>query len=106
MTKTLVFGLCLIFTLSCSSDDDNGTDQNPVNMCENDISAILDDLGNANTVFAQNPTEANCEAVRQVYLDYIEILQGCILIANNSQYQNQLDEAEQQINTLDCSEFE
>lgn len=103
----VVFVFPMVLTsLSCSGDDDNGTDGNTINMCENDISAILDDLADANSTFIQNPTEANCEALRQVYFEYIDILEGCVQIANNNQYQNQLDEAEQQINALDCSEFE
>lgn len=67
--SVLVLIFSMAFLVTCNKDDDNKkTDRCP---------ALATDVSSALTAFAQNPTQATCEAYIEAIHDYYD---GCTLI--------------------------
>ena len=102
-TLTLVLILPFVLTVSgCSSDDGDGDgDGDPVLGC-NQLSTFSTEYLAALEDFQNNPSEATCDELRDVSLDFIETLQDC---PEYYEQYSDLEEAIQAWTDLDCSDF-
>jgi len=107
--RTLFFGLIIFLSfnmISCSSDSDGDGDPD---FCGNLWTVELEDEINnftsAGVAYATDPSDANCNAYKaafQSYIDGLKKFRGCGAWTSQqrSEWQDVLDEAEDEIDTL------
>lgn len=95
LSRILIFLALGIFSLtisSCGDDDPADCTAQSFNTAQN---AALDDVNNAGAVWANDPTQSNCDKLKDAandYIDAIEDLEGCAGISN-ADYQAALQAA-------------
>jgi hypothetical protein len=109
MNKRILFALVLMVAVcglwSCGGDDDNdGCSTAWASELTNEINA----MSAAATTYALNPTVANCNAYKDAAQDYIDALEpygNCATLTgqNRTDWQNALNDAQAEINQIDCS---
>ena len=101
-----IFALCLFCTaalfLGCNNNDDDG-----ITTCiwTTELQAEAEALSNAASAFGADPTTANCEAYRSAFQDYLNAaddLDGCVPAADRPAYQQAIDEAQAELDALQC----
>ena len=104
LSNHLIFIFCFtLFVTSCSKDGDGvapcstawGTE------LQNELTAVI----NAGTVYALDPSAANCNAYKAAYQDYINALKpygNCATLTGQSRadWQKTLSDAEADVSTL------
>jgi hypothetical protein len=97
----LLFGLVFV-TYSCKDDDDDPVACNWTTELEAELNAVI----NAATVYGNDPTPANCQAYKNAYQDYLNELDNYVecaaLSGQQAEYQAALDDAQAQIDALQC----
>ncbi|NBC58984.1 MAG: hypothetical protein GVY05_11965 [Bacteroidetes bacterium] len=89
-------------TLSCSNDD-GGDVIDDTSGCEELLTGLNQELADAATTFSQNPTEENCNAYKNVALNFLDELEACAVAAGQF---DAVQEAAQEVSELDCTQFE
>ena len=95
----LIFSLAILF--SCKKDDPVLCSTAWATDLQNEITAI----GTAATIYAQDPSDANCTALKDAYQDYIDALRpygNCATLTGQDReaWQQALDEAEENLDTM------
>ena len=70
-----------------------------------DLQNEITNLSNASSAYSLNPTTENCKAYKEAYSDYIDALRGyekCVSAAERAGWQQSLDEAEADVNNIQC----
>ena len=106
----LLFTLCLfsLLVVSCGDDDDTGNvNCNNINDVTGLNNAIVNEIAALSTAgmnYALDMSDANCQAYKDAFEDYIDILKSLEDCANDlgtgSQWQQDLTEAEAAIDNL------
>ena len=102
MKKIFYFSFMILSLafISCGDDDVDCTSNNFVTS----INALIDDLNAAVATYNSDPTSDNCEALKQAardYLDGVEDFGDCSEL-DQTQYQDQLDQARDAVDTIGC----
>ena len=102
--RVLVFGVVLL-SLSSVSCKKSGVSCGSTGWALG-IQDEITNLSNAAGAYSTNPTTENCQKYRQAYIDYIDALKGwekCLnTSADRAEWQQQLDEAEQEAQNIQC----
>lgn len=109
MNKKIFFTLFLAFSVlgfwTCKKDS-------KANACSgawaSELTTQINAMSNAATVYASNPTPANCNAYKQAvqaYLDALAPYGNCATLTGQDRvaWQNALNSAQDSVNALDCS---
>ncbi|MEM9548361.1 MAG: hypothetical protein AAGA77_20425 [Bacteroidota bacterium] len=104
--------MAILFAVSfsaCGDDDDGGSGNVDCDNATEVNNAIADEaqaVTDASTAFANDPSDANCEAFKNAYLDYIDVLRDLQDCANQAgvgdTWQTTLDQAETAAEALLC----
>lgn len=102
----LIMGLILT---SCGDDDDNGAgnvDCNSSIAVNNAIAQEVDNISTALNAWVADMSDANCDALKEAYQDYIDALQSLQDCANQAgvgaEFAQSLADAEANIANLAC----
>lgn len=106
-TFLIVLGTFLFLTLSCSKNDDG-----PLGLgggCGYVWSVRIADevlaLTSAATAYSQDSTQANCEAYKKAYQDYLdeaEDIKPCVPADEKDDFQRNIDDARKELDDLPC----
>ncbi len=95
----------ILMAVGCSKDD------NPVdNGCGNTawserVKNEITSFSNAAIAYSNDPTSANClnyKSAAEGYLNALEKVRLCVPTASKTQFQQSIDDAKQEINSLTC----
>lgn len=102
----LLSGLLVVFS-SCSKDD-----KGPLGLgggCAYTWSVRIADevlvLTNAATAYSQDSTQANCEAYKKAYQNYLneaEDIKSCVPADEKDDFQQNIDDARKELDDLPC----
>ena len=103
----LLMALSIIVLSSCVKKDPLadrcGNNWAPATELEKEIN----DLNNATMTYAQNPTNENCEAYKEAYLDYIDAIrdwEDCyIYVGLKDEFEQSIDQLEEAVQGIDCN---
>lgn len=98
----------LLFITACGSEDND--DITTPDACSQIISYgriddVMGEFYSTASAYANEPTNANCEAYRKAakeYLDVLEDYERCVDIDNYPDYQENLQEVQMEIDALSC----
>ena len=106
-----LFLLCLV-TISLSFCACDGSDDDVIGpaFCNDQtfgeaVADAVSSLSDAATLYANDPSTANCEAYRvaaQNYLDEIRRFEGCTLISERDDFRESLREAQASVDMISC----
>jgi hypothetical protein len=108
MSKKIFFTLFLAFSVlgfwTCKKDNKTTCSTAWASELSTQVNAMTD----AATVYASNPTPANCNAYKQAvqtYLDALAPYGNCATLTgqDRTSWQAALDAAQQSVNAIDCS---
>jgi hypothetical protein len=109
MSKKIFFTLFLAFTVlgSWTCKKDSKTD-GCTGAWATELSSQINAMSNAATVYASNPTPANCNAYKQATQNYLDALApygNCATLTgqNRADWQAALDAAQASVDAMDCS---
>ena len=96
---TLILSLVILF--SCKKDDPVACSSAWATDLQNEITAI----GTAASIYFEDQSEANCNALKDAYQDYIDALRpygNCATLTGQDRaaWQQALDEAEENLDTI------
>jgi len=98
-----LFLLTLAIGMTSCGDDEPDVDCTSTNFA-NTINALINDLNAAVTTYNNDPSSANCQALKDAandYLDGVESFDDCADI-DQTQFNDQLDQAREAVNTINC----
>jgi len=87
-TLLFLFASMMTFAISCG-DDDNDSPSGCTQNFLNDYQTEIDNINAASTTWAMDPSEANCNALKDAYDDYFDALENWEDCAN---FYNQVTE--------------
>lgn len=106
-----LFAVILLFSLSACGGDNSSNTTDDCNgetwsqIAKEEITA----LSNAAVAYYENPTPQTCEAYEGALKSYINILEdlnlSCLVDASEEDINEAIADAEQDINTINCSEM-
>ena len=93
--------------MGCGDDDEN---VNPSNCTSNtfamEFQSEIDAISAATLTYGSDPTPANCEALKEAYLNYIDAVEAyeeCARLANQlTEWQNAIEMSRDAINNIVC----
>jgi hypothetical protein len=109
MSKKIFFTLFLAFTVlgswTCKKDSKTG---GCTGAWASELSTQINAMSNAATVYATDPTPANCNAYKQAaqtYLDALKPYGDCSTLTGQDKvaWQSALDNAQASVDAIDCS---
>lgn len=108
-TKLLLIG-CLAVAITTITACSKNNPLNPLGNCGNGgwtvkVSKELNDFSTAASSYSTDPTPANCEAYKNAaknYLDALEGVRGCVIGANQVEFNKAIAEAKEDVDQDDC----
>ena len=104
--KAIIYSLVLsgFLFVSCGGDDDANTAANCATSWTVEYSDVIADLEAATTVWATDPSQSNCDVLKDAYQDYINALEDWEDCANQvnvyAAWEAALDAAQLSLNTI------
>jgi len=100
--------ILFIITIGCNKDDGPETQSGCLNQSWGEqTKAEVDAVNAAATTFATAPNVGTCENFRAAYIEYIEALEKlepCVLLANRNAFSTALDKGKVELQNLNCNQ--